>query len=61
MDTPQQRFLLSILPNTDQDGRVLGFHIQHTNQSVPQEIILTFIRTWLREMEDAYYQKFKSS
>jgi len=46
---------------THTNGSNLNFSVHSQNQGLPDEIIITIMRHFLRKYEDEYQEKFKNS
>lgn len=54
-------FAFGIRPRLKPDGSVASYDIQAQNYGLPDEIVITLVRNWLKIVEDNYYGKFKSA
>ena len=58
MQERQLRFSLGIYLIEKKDK--LEFKIYSDNKGVPDEILITMVKNWLKVMEDTYHEKFPS-
>jgi len=52
-------FALAIRPQINEQGQLVGYQVQSQSFGLPDEVIITLVRNWLRQVEDTYYQRFR--
>lgn len=52
-------FAFGILPVLRPNGSIESYQIQSQNHGLPDEVVITVIRNWLKIIEERYYEKFK--
>ena len=57
--TPSVGFALGIRTELDENNKGVSYKVQSENRGIPDEVVITIVRNWLRAMEDNYYERFK--
>jgi len=52
-------FALGIKPQVNEKGEEIGFELKSGNNGLPDEVVITLVKHWLKAVEDNYHQKFK--
>ncbi len=50
-------FFIGITPKSFSDSSV-KYRVQSINHRIPDEVILTIVRHWLKDAEDSYFKNF---
>lgn len=51
-------FAFGIKARIDDNNQIVGYSVQSEGKGIPDEIVITIVRNWLRQVEEKYYKKF---
>lgn len=58
MEETEVVFTLAILAVPDEDGKPI-FHLRTKQEKIREELVLEFVRNWLRAKDDNYHSNFR--